>query len=415
MTCRRIALISVAGIALALALSWAGCAGPDPWIDRNTLEPIQKGSPDRPSTKPDQTDPDAGTGKTAPVEIGLLLPLSGPTARLGKMVRDGVNLAMSGTDPGPIRLVVLDSKGTVPGTRAAFENLANRASVIAVIGPVRSKTALAAAAMADETGLPLILPSATNFDATRNRSHVFRICFSDPLEGAALSIFSRRHLRLASVGVVEVAGDLYSRGLSRAYRSGFTGLGGEIAFRYVMEDTRDPAPALKALAALPRAPEAIFLPLLLDESLAFMRGARKQGYAGLFLGGDGWHLPHLLEQATSDVKGAYFVTHYLPDDPRKAAARFSSTFASVFGRQAGPLEALGHDSAAIVLEALSTLATPTRNGLKEKLEQVAGFRGATGRIWMEESGNPLKTAVIARITEQGPRFEDRISFRPGVR
>ena len=92
--------------------------------------------------------------------VGCLLPLSGPFAIYGEEVLNGVELGMGlsedrGKEPG-LEIVIRDTKGTPEGGIAALEDLVMNENVIALIGPLSSRTAIAVAKMAQNLGVPMI-------------------------------------------------------------------------------------------------------------------------------------------------------------------------------------------------------------------------------------------------------------------
>ncbi len=93
--------------------------------------------------------------------IGCLLPLSGPFAIYGQEVLNGLLLGMQVTDPAEeaepgLELVIRDTEGEVVATVAAVEDLVKNEKAMAIIGPLTSKTALAAAKKAQELHIPII-------------------------------------------------------------------------------------------------------------------------------------------------------------------------------------------------------------------------------------------------------------------
>jgi ABC-type branched-subunit amino acid transport system substrate-binding protein/outer membrane protein assembly factor BamD (BamD/ComL family) len=93
--------------------------------------------------------------------IGCLLPLSGPFAIYGQEVLNGLLLGMKVTDlseetESDLELVIRDTRGEIAATIAAVEDLVKNEKAIAIIGPLTSKTALAAAKKAQELRVPII-------------------------------------------------------------------------------------------------------------------------------------------------------------------------------------------------------------------------------------------------------------------
>jgi branched-chain amino acid transport system substrate-binding protein len=333
----------------------------------------------------------------------------------GQAVRDGLNLAFELAGEGVARLVVLDTRSSGEGTLGAFRTLARRRSVLAAVGPCTSTHARAAVTVAEGEGLPMILPTATAFDLTKGRRYAFRTCFTDPLQGAAMAIFARRSLKLRSASMIVVPGEDYSLSLAEAFEKAFRSMGGEVVFRADFGEDLDPGPPAASLAKVSPAPEAVFIPAYIEESARFMREARRLGFKGLFLGGDGWHSGALIEIGKEAVTGARFTTHFIADDPDPATKRFVASFDKSRGRCPGSFEALGYDAGLAALHALRKAGPRGREGIRGALAAIENLPGSTGVITIDESGNPVKNAIVARVDDGGFAFVKRIRFTPGIR
>ena len=129
-----------------------------------------------------------------PYAVGVLLPLSGRGLEVGRQLLQGMQLAQ--LDEGGPELVVEDTAGDPKKTQAAVDTLVGNQGVIAVLGPVGTRTTEAAAESAGRSGVPLLSFSASDA-VTSAGNEVFRLMYSPRDELAAL------------------VGDARSRGLSR--------------------------------------------------------------------------------------------------------------------------------------------------------------------------------------------------------
>ena len=92
-----------------------------------------------------------------PMKIGILLPLSGEYAAIGKSTRDGIALAVSGNNPqNLIQLVEKDTASGMDGVEEAVASLVSSEGVQAIIGPLLSTQAPVAAEAARMRNIPLI-------------------------------------------------------------------------------------------------------------------------------------------------------------------------------------------------------------------------------------------------------------------
>jgi branched-chain amino acid transport system substrate-binding protein len=78
------------------------------------------------------------------LKIGMVLPLSGPAAAVGRYALAGVKIALDRVNKSggvlgkQLELVTEDDQTTNPGAMLAFSKLAAQPDIIAFLGPVRS-------------------------------------------------------------------------------------------------------------------------------------------------------------------------------------------------------------------------------------------------------------------------------------
>ncbi|MBT8451409.1 MAG: penicillin-binding protein activator [Deltaproteobacteria bacterium] len=118
-----------------------------------------------------------------PYVVGALLPLSGRGREVGRQLLQGMQLAA--LDEGGPELIVEDTAGNAAQTSAAVESLITDQRVVAVLGPVGSRTTAAAARSAGRSTVPLLSFSASE-GVTSASERVFRFLYSPRDELAAL-------------------------------------------------------------------------------------------------------------------------------------------------------------------------------------------------------------------------------------
>ena len=89
------------------------------------------------------------------VTIALLLPLTGPSAALGKDLQDAAQLALFDVKNADLKMLPLDTRGTPEGAVAAMDKaVAAHASI--VLGPLFSQEAFAIAPTARAHDIPVV-------------------------------------------------------------------------------------------------------------------------------------------------------------------------------------------------------------------------------------------------------------------
>lgn len=118
-----------------------------------------------------------------PYALGALLPLSGRGREVGRQLLQGMQLAA--LDEGGPELVVEDSAGNAAKASTAVESLISNQRVVAVLGPVGSRTTEAAAKVTLRAAVPLLSFSASE-EVTSAGEQVFRFLYSPRDELAEL-------------------------------------------------------------------------------------------------------------------------------------------------------------------------------------------------------------------------------------
>lgn len=131
--------------------------------------------------------------------VGVLLPLSGKYQRFGENVLAGIKLATANV-PG-LRLVVKDTAGEAEKAKAVVQELVLDEQAIALIGPVLTTEAQAAATTADELGCPIVTLSRDE-EITRRGPFVFRNMLTNGAQARALVAYATKTRGMKSFGVL---------------------------------------------------------------------------------------------------------------------------------------------------------------------------------------------------------------------
>ncbi|MBN2415949.1 penicillin-binding protein activator [bacterium] len=96
--------------------------------------------------------------------VGVILPLSGPTAESGRRLLDGIRFAVdqhNANNSTQVRLVIEDSGGNIVLAVKAAQKLCGSGEILALIGELESDKTAAVAAVAQERGVPCFAPTAS--------------------------------------------------------------------------------------------------------------------------------------------------------------------------------------------------------------------------------------------------------------
>jgi branched-chain amino acid transport system substrate-binding protein len=157
-----------------------------------------------------------------PRVIGAILPLSGRAREIGQRALRGLMLAAGSPPDGPPRpdapqLVFRDDAGDPERAARAVEELVSTHRAIAIIGPLEGESATAAAARAQQLGVPMIALSPA-LDLARSGPMAFRLFPSTDgeLRDLVRAARARGATRFAAIHPASPYGEAMRAGLARA-------------------------------------------------------------------------------------------------------------------------------------------------------------------------------------------------------
>ena len=381
--------------------------------------------------------------------IGVVLPLSGPFARFGEESLRGILLAtrVFGSERGDgVRVVVRDSQGDAGRAAEAVRELGERGDIVAIVGPLLSGEAEAAAQMAESMRVPLLTLTSRE-EVARNREFVFRLRTTPADEVEALVEHAMGALGARRFAIL-YPDDSFGRGMRGHFWRSVEARGGAVTgvARYSPDanDFAEPIRSLVGYRLLTRAEQealrernealekarrlpsdqaaelrrelmaelgpderplppivdfdALFIPdshekvVLLAPQLSFhdVRGVQ-------LLGSDGWNHPDVPRIGKQHVRGAVISSLFHRDSRFPFVADFVSRYADAYGSDPDVFAASAHDAANLVLlQLVAGRATP--GSVREGIGEVRAFPGASGVATIGPDGNARKRPFLLGIS-----------------
>ena len=134
----------------------------------------------------------AAPAATAPIRIGIILPLTGPSSDVGGSALIGANVAVQeinavgGYMGRPIELVVHDDTANPEEAHKAADKMASDPTVVGLVGVCNTAVAIKVAEVAQAKQLPLIVSCATGSTITSRypaaQSYIFRTSASSQIQ-----------------------------------------------------------------------------------------------------------------------------------------------------------------------------------------------------------------------------------------
>jgi branched-chain amino acid transport system substrate-binding protein len=357
-------------------------------------------------------------GAAAEWKVGAYLSLSGPDTQFGVDTREGIELAVDevnkagGVKGKPIKVLFEDDKSNPQETTNKVLQLIERDKVVALLGEVASSRSKAGGIVANKKKIPMISPSSTNPDVTKVGPFVFRVCFTDDLQGQMGARFVAESLKKKKVAILFASDDLYSSGLAKEFRDEAKKVGLEIVGEkgFLKTETNFTTYITELRDAKP---EVIYAPIYYNAMIPAARQAKAAGVKGdMFLGTDGWHTDALVKDAGEEMEGAYLTDHFAPDMPLPSSQAFVKSYHERFKRDPSSLASMGYDAAKLLADAIGRAKADTPEAIREAIAATRGFQGASGSISINAERNADKPIVIVQIKDRKFTYHSTVDRKP---
>lgn len=350
----------------------------------------------------------AGSAGSDSWKVGAYLSLSGAETQFGKDTQEGIELAIDevnkagGVRGKPIKVLYEDDKSNPQEASNKVLQLITRDKVVALLGEVASARSKAGGIVANQNKVPMITPSSTHPDVTKVGPFVFRVCFTDDVQGQMGAEFVVKTLGKKKIALLYASDVLYSSGLAQQFKDAAKKLGAEIVIeKSFLQTETNFTTFLNDIKAA--SPEIIYAPTYYNHQVPIARQAKAAGIPGeMFVGGDGWDADSLLNDAGAEMEGSYFTNHYAPDVPWPNSQAFVQKYKERYKRDPSSLAAMGYDAAKVLADAIGRAKGDTPAAIRDAIAETKGFQGATGEITIDGERNAKKPIVIVQI--KGKKF-----------
>jgi branched-chain amino acid transport system substrate-binding protein len=237
---------------------------------------------------------------------------------------------------------------------------------------------------------------------------VFRTPFLDPFQGPVMANFVSDEFGFTKAAVLyDVASD-YPKGLADNFKAGWeaiNGPGSVVAFESFTTGDTDFSAQLTNI--INSGAEFIFTPQYYNEVPLIVQQAHELGWTAPIVGSDSWGSAELVNLCGSDCYGLFFSTHYAAEGATGATKAFIDAYNAKYGYVPEDVGALTWDSFHIVEQAIKDCGTITgdikvdRTCVKDAMANIKEFHGITGDMTFTAEGDPIKCAVIVKITDEG--------------
>ena len=364
------------------------------------------------------------------IEIGLLVPASGNYQEYGRSMIEAARLAMQEIpkDSVKVELSIKDTQGS-PIIAADMANVISEEEPVAVVGPLRSESAISAAIVLNERGIPIITPTASEAGITNIGPNVFQI--SSPIEeiGRAIAEYAVTDLGIKEFAIIapddaggtkianafsktvyELGGDVV---LTTYYTSGIADFKGQLGpLRDILlvktesqlaagmldsADFWDPKrDTLLPSEDWPVKLAGLFLPGDPEDLKLLIPQVKYHVIRTQLLGSDGWDSDKLLREVNSYVAGAIYATDFKSRSDNPNWLQFDKSFSAAYSHSPDRVAALTYDAICMVIRGILD-GNRNADDMRQYLSRLEDYQGVSGSITFMGNGRANNGVAIYSV------------------
>lgn len=351
------------------------------------------------------------SGNGGKLVIGGIGPITGGNAQYGIAVRNGLQLAAdeinaAGGVNGITLEIAFEDDVAEPEKGLNAYNALKDKDMKLLLGTVTSGSCAAVAVKAKEDNMFLLTPSGSAVNCLAG-DNCFRMCFTDPSQGAIAADYIAEHMEAKKIGVIYDNSSDYSTGIFQ----GFKDEAGKKGLEIVAEETFNKDSAINFSVQIQKVAESgaelLFLPFYYSEAALVIDQAKGVLDIPIF-GGDGLDglIGQLEESGKVDMaNGVYVMSPYAASSPDPKSAAFTKAYQEKFpGVQVNQFAADAYDCVYAIKQAMehadikdaSISSSELCDKLKAAMTEIE-FDGVTGKTKWGANGEPEKAPQVLKI------------------
>ena len=335
-------------------------------------------------------------------KIGVIGPLTGGAAAYGNAVQYSAQIAVDeinaagGINGKQVELKAEDDELDAQKSVNAYNSLKDWGMDM-LVGCVTSACSIAVSEETKNDNMFQLTPSGSALDCVKY-DNVFRVCFSDPAQGAASAQYIGQNGIASKVGVIYDSSDVYSSGIYQTFAQEAANQGFEIVSAEAFTADSKTDFSVQIQKAKDAGAELVFLPIYYTEASLILQQANTMGYKPIFFGCDGLDGILGVENFdTSLAEGAMLLTPFAADATDELTQSFVKSFEEKYEITPNQFGADAYDAIyAIKAAAEKENVTPSMSvteigdAMKKGMTEISidGLT-STGMTW-DASGEPTK-------------------------
>lgn len=341
-------------------------------------------------------------------KIGGIGPVTGGAAVYGLAVKNATELAVNEINAeGGIQFEFQfeDDEHDAEKAVNAYNSLKDW-GVQVLLGTVTSGPCIAVAAETANDNLFQLTPSGSAVECVQF-DNAFRVCFSDPNQGAASAQYIGEHKIATKIGVIYDSSDVYSSGIYEKFAAEAPNQGLEIVSAEAFTADSKTDFSVQLQKAKDAGAELVFLPIYYTEAALILTQADSMGFAPMFFGCDGFDgLLSVDKFDTSLAEGVMLLTPFAADAEDELTQHFVAAYEEAYGETPIQFAADAYDGVYAIKAAIEQSgvtpdmdASEICDALKVAMTEISldGLTGS-GMTWTAD-GEPNKEPKAVKIVD----------------
>lgn len=346
---------------------------------------------------------------SAGFKIGGVGPTTGDNAIYGLAVKNAIQLAVDeinqagGVNGYTFETNFQDDEADPEKAVNAYNSLKDWGAQM-IVGAVTSGSCIAVAEKTKDDNMFQLSPSGTAVECVQY-PNAFRVCFSDPAQGAASAQYIGENNLAAKVAVIYDSSSVYSSGIYESFAKEAKNQNFEVVAAEAFTADNKTDFNVQLQKAKDAGADLVFLPIYYNEASLILTQAKSMEYTPSFFSCDG--MDGILSMANFDVslaEGVMLLTPFAADATDEMTIAFVKSFEEKFGGVPNQFAADAYDAVYAIKAAIEKSgATPDMTvsdlceALKGAMPQISidGLTG-NGMTWTAD-GEPNKEPKAVKI------------------
>ena len=344
----------------------------------------------------------------APIQIGAVEILTGPSAAYGTAIRAGLELALdevneAGVLGRKVQLTIEDSAGNKDQAINAARKLIGRDKVVAIIGPTLSNEMFAVGPVVNERKIPIIGTSTTAAGITDIGPYVFRTSLPES-DVIPVTLAAAKARGVKTIALMYANDDAFSKSGFDTMKAAAEKAGLQILTieSFGSKDTDFSAQLTKVKSLKP---DAIGVSALVEPVSGVLLQARQLGIGKetLFIGGNGSNSPKLGEIASAAADGLLVGSPWFIAKQDAINTAFVAKFRARFNKDPDQFSAQAYDCLHILASAITRAGAAEPEKIREALLATQNS-GVMGPFTFTPGRDPASTAGVVVLEMQDGKF-----------